>query len=289
MWYHQGTLRQAGTLPQRTGCGRTGAAQSDNVDRAPGRLLERMQRGREDMRFTLKTMMLWVGVAAGLLAVYVQFLAAYVPLWSLAIPCAILVAGACLSAWRFRRLAAVGFVGIAILSNTLYALASLYPDYMLTPALRIAWFMAFLPAIGALGTAWAKLATQVDATPRRSPWVSWASVLVLAMMPGITLATVWPLHLAFLVYRSSLESLADRVETGHSIVAPRWVGPFRLAASGFDPNSKTVGLFIDPNPGGRTGFVRFHSGVRETDHFSLLLGTDTNVELGTRWSYRQDD
>ncbi len=164
------------------------------------------------MRFTLKTMMLWVGVAAGLLAVYVQFLAAYVPLWSLAIPCAILVAGACLSAWRFRRLAAVGFVGIAILSNTLYALASLYPDYMLTPALRIAWFMAFLPAIGALGTAWAKLATQVDATPRRSPWVSWASVLVLAMMPGITLATVWPLHLAFLVYRSSLESLADRVE-----------------------------------------------------------------------------
>jgi hypothetical protein len=241
------------------------------------------------MRFTLKTMMLWVGVGAVALAVYVQFLAAHVPLWSLVIPCAILVAGACLSAWRFRRLAAVGFVGTTILSNTLYGLASLYPDYMITPALRIAWFMVVLPAIGVCGAAWAKLATQANATPRRSPWVSWPSVLVLAMMPGIVLATLWPLHLAFLVYRSSLESLADRVESGHSISAPLWVGPFRFAASGLDPDSRTVGLFIDPNPGGRTGFVRLHAGTEETDRFPLLFGTDTNLELGRSWSYRQDD
>ncbi len=241
------------------------------------------------MRFTLKRMMLWIAITAGLLAVHVQFLAAYVPFWSMAIPCLILVAGGCLSAWRFRRVALVGFVGLAILSNTLYTLASLYPDYMLRPALKIAWIMVVLPATGAFGAAWAKLATQAHATPRRSPWASWASVVVLAMTPGITVATVWPLHVAFLVYRPSLERLADRVETGYSINSPSWVGPFRLDGSGVDPYSNTVGLFIDPNPGGRTGFVRVHSEAPDTDHFALLLGTDTNVKLGWGWSYRQDD
>lgn len=73
------------------------------------------------------------------------------------------------------------------------------------------------------------------------------------------------------------------------IVSPHWIGPFRLAESAVDSDSKVVGLFIDPNPGGRTGFVRDHSESPEVDHFSILLGTDTNVDLGWGWSYRQDD
>jgi hypothetical protein len=71
--------------------------------------------------------------------------------------------------------------------------------------------------------------------------------------------------------------------------SPHWIGPFRLSESAVDSDSKMVALIIDPNPGGRTGFVRVRSESSEVDHFALLLGTDTNVELGWGWSYRQDD
>jgi hypothetical protein len=207
----------------------------------------------------------------------------------MAIPFLILLVGPCLWYWRWRRTAAIGFVGLSILSNCLYVVASIYPDYMLTPLLTLAWVLVFLPSIAALGTAWIKLATPGNAGPRRSPSTSWALVIVLAILPGITISTVWPLHLAFLAFRPRLERLADRVEAGQSFASPYWIGPFRLSESGVDSDSKTVGLFIDPNPGGRTGFVRVRAETPEADHFSLLLGTDTNVELGWGWSYRQDD
>ena len=233
-------------------------------------------------------MMLCIVCAAGFLTFYVQYLVTYIPFWLLAIPCLILLGGRCLWSWRWRRIAAIGFVGLSILSNCLYVVASIYPDYMLMP-LYIAWMLVLLPSIGALGTAWIKLATHDNADPRKSPFISWALVIVLAILPGITISTLWPLHLAFLASRPSLERLADRVEAGQMIVSPHWIGPFRLSESAVDSDSKTVGLFIDPNPGGRTGLVRVHSETPEVHPFALLLGTDTNVELGWGWSYRQDD
>jgi hypothetical protein len=155
--------------------------------------------------------------------------------------------------------------------------------------LKIAWVIVLFPLIVALGSAWAKFVTAENSVRRRSPSVSWAVVAVLAIMPAVTIATVWPIRLAFLVLRPSLERLADQVETGHAIVSPRSIGPYQLSASGCDPDSKTVGLFIDPNPSGRTGFVRVHSEEHEMQSFGWLLGTDTNIELGWGWSYRQDD
>jgi hypothetical protein len=143
------------------------------------------------VRFTLKSMMLCIACAAGFLTLYVQYLAAYIPFWLLAIPCLILLVGYCLWFWRCRRIAGIGFVGLSILSNCVYVVASIYP--------------------------------------------------------------VW------------------------------------LSESAVDSDLKIVGLFIDPNPGGRTGFVRVHSETLETHSFGLLRGTDTNVELGWGWSYRQDD
>jgi hypothetical protein len=234
-------------------------------------------------------MMLCIACAAGFLTLYVRYLATYVPIWLLALPCLILLVGPCLRFWRCRRFAAIGFFALSILSNCLYVVASIYPDYMLMPLLKIAWMLVFLPSMGALGTAWTKLATHGTSVPRRSPSISWALVIVLAILPAVTISTVWPLRLAFLAFRPSLERLADRAESGHLIVSPRWIGPFRLAESAVDSGSKIVSLFIDPSPGGRTGFVRAHTETLEVDHFSLLLGTDTNVELGWGWSYRQDD
>jgi hypothetical protein len=241
------------------------------------------------VRFTLKSMMLCIACAAGFLTLYVQYLAAYIPFWLLAIPCLILLVGYCLWFWRCRRIAGIGFVGLSILSNYAYVVASIYSDYMLMPLLKIAWMLVLLPSIGALGTAWTKLAAHDSAALRKSPSISWALVIALAVLPAVTISTVWPLHLAFLAFRPSLERLADRVEAGHMIASPHWIGPFRLSESAVDSDLKIVGLFIDPNPGGRTGFVRVHSETLETHRFGLLLGTDTNVELGWGWSYRQDD
>jgi hypothetical protein len=234
-------------------------------------------------------MMLCVAGAAGILTLYVQCLATYIPFWVLAIPCLILLVGLCLWFWRCRRIVAIGFVDLSILSNCLYVVASIYPDYMLMALLRIAWMLVLLPSIGALGTAWTKLSAHDNAASRKSPSISLALVIVMAILPAVTISTLWPLHLAFLAFRPSLERLADRVEGGQMIVSPHWIGPFRLSESAVDSDLTTVGLFIDPNPGGRSGFVRAHSQTLETHHFGLLIGTDTNVELGWGWSYRQDD
>jgi hypothetical protein len=234
-------------------------------------------------------MMLYIAGAAGFLTLYVRYLAAYIPFWLLAIPCAILFFGHCLWFWRCRQIAAIGFVGSSIVSNSLFVVASIVPDYMLMPLLKLSWMLVLLPSIGAVGTAWARLATGDNAVPRRWPSMAWALVIVLAILPAVTISTVWPLHLAFLAFRPSLERLANRVETGQPIVSPHWIGPFRLTESGVDSDLNTVGLFIDPNPGGRTGFVRVHSQTPERHRFALLVGTDTDVELGWGWSYRQDD
>jgi hypothetical protein len=233
-------------------------------------------------------MMFYVACSAGILA-YVRYLADYIPFWLLAIPCFILLAGLGLWCWQCRLIAAIGFGGFSVLTNSLYALACIYPDYMLMPLLKVAWMLVLLPVIGALGAAWAKLATEENAVRRKSPLVCWALVIVFANMPAVTFATVWPLHLAFLVFRPGLERLADRAEAGETLVMPQWIGPFRLSESAVDPDVNTVGLFIDPNPGGRTGLVRIRSYTPELDHFQLLIGTDTHVELGWGWSYRQDD
>jgi hypothetical protein len=233
--------------------------------------------------------MLAIVVAAGLCASLAQLLTFQLPLWWMAVPCLFFLVGRWLWSWRCRRIAAAGFVGLSLVGNLLYVAAAIYPDYMLRPLLRFGWMVVLFPLIGALGVAWAYLATEANASPQRSPFGAWSLVVILAVMPEVTLATLWPLHLAFLAFRPRLEQLADRVETGLDIHSPLWVGPFRLTASAVDKHMKAVGLFIDPNPNGRTGFVRVRSETPEGDHFDLLIGTDTNVELGRGWTYRQDD
>ena len=238
-------------------------------------------------------MALVVVMALVYLALDVLYSSASLPIWVLAIP--FLIFGSCLWPRKSRRLAAFGFGGLSILSNCFYVMASINPSYWLTPALIFLRRIAVLPAISALGTGWARIAIRADAKPRRSPFAAWALVVVLAIMPAISLLTLWPLRLAFLLCRPRLDSFEDRVDTGDWWIASScWVGPFRLCQSGVDPDSKTVGLFADPNPSGRSGLVRVHSETLVTDGtaqdaFTLLRGTETNVELGWGWSYRQDD
>ena len=245
------------------------------------------------MRFPIKYLMAIVAVAAVLLTLLVRLRASGVPLLLLPIPFLILLV-ILLATWPlwslpYRRVAAIGFVGTSILSNLLCTVAATYADYMLNPLLLATALIVGLPVVGAFGVAWARLATQENATPRRRPLATWALVVGSAVMPAVTLWTLWPLRLAFCAVRPGMERLADRAETGQMITSPVWIGPFRLAASAADPGSNSVGLFTDPNPNGRTGFVRVRPEAPESPRFGQLLGTDTFVELGWGWTYRQDD
>ena len=97
--------------------------------------------------------------------------------------------------------------------------------------------------------------------PSLSEAAAWLSVGVLALLPLFTLLTLWPLRLGFAASRPALEHIADQVAAGQTITYPQQVGLFRIAGSVVDPSSGSVGLLIDPNPNGYTGFVRVRPGT----------------------------
>lgn len=239
------------------------------------------------MRFNIRNLMLAVAVVAVLLAIQIGLLAYHVHLWALAIPCLFPALG-----WRLwrrgrRRIAAIGFIVLSASINLAYMVACLYFDYMINRTLWLTGLVIFVPAIASVGAAWAGLACREGVTPRMLP-SPWTIVTLSATTPFLTLATLWPLHLAFFVIRPSLERLADRVEAGHALVPPALIGPFHLEGSGVDRNG-TVGLYTDSNPNGRSGFVRVHPEATGSRRFDPLIGTDTSLYLGHGWSYRQDD
>jgi hypothetical protein len=144
------------------------------------------------------------------------------------------------------------------------------------------------PMIGGLGAAWVALASRQHASPRRSSPVAWLAVIALSGMPLVTLWTMWPLHLAFRASRPSLERLADQVAAGQISGFPRWAGVFRIAGSIVEPATGNVGLMIEPNPDGPTGFVRA-SPANPQNRAGTFRGDDLYVDLGWGWDYREED
>lgn len=115
-----------------------------------------------------------------------------------------------------RRAAAIGFWVSALLVNGLYASACTAPDDVLSALLLVVWLFIFAPTIGRIGMAWARLATEETAVPRRSPGMAWTAVIGLTLMPCLAVSTYWPLHLAFAVARPALDRLADQAAAGQS-------------------------------------------------------------------------
>jgi hypothetical protein len=233
-------------------------------------------------QFTIRTLMITVAVVAGLFALP-NGLGLMVVGSSL--PC-LAVFGAQWLVFRGRqRYSAFGFWVSATLINVLYAAACVAPDAYALPALYLGWMVIAAPVIGGFGAAWVRLATRQDATPRRSSPAGWLAVIALSGMPLVTLWTLWPLHLAFLASRPSLERLADQVAAGQVSGFPRWAGLFRIAGSAVEPATGNVGLMIEPNPNGPTGFVRALSQNRA----GPFRGDDLYVDLGRGWDYREED
>jgi hypothetical protein len=241
------------------------------------------------VRFTIRGLMIAVAILAGLLALpdgLREVAAALSPLSCLAL----------FTAWRllsrgYRRLAGACFWGLAIVANVLLAAFCVVPKFESLVVLFLVWLFILLPTIAGLGSAWAILATREVAATRRVSGLAWLSVVVLSVMPGVTVWTGWPLHLAFLMARPALERLADEVAAGQAIPSPRWVGPFRVAGSAVDRATGNVGLMIDPNPNHPIGFIRDRN-CRTRSYCTCvepIRGDVLHLVLGDEWSYREED
>ncbi len=120
---------------------------------------------RSRAQFSIKSMMIIVGVVAVVLAIPSDS-RALVPY--LGFPCLAVFAAHWIVLRERRRLAACCFGGLAIGINSLYAGACVYPHYMLLPALFLGWMFIVVPTLAGLGAAWASLAAREDAVPRLS-------------------------------------------------------------------------------------------------------------------------
>jgi hypothetical protein len=201
----------------------------------PGR---RAMRGPR-VRFTIRSLMIAIGVMAVLLILPSGW---GITVIALSLSCLILIAGQWLVFRGHRHLAAFGFWFLAILINGLYAAACIAPNLYLLILVLLGWLVIVISTIMGLGAAWATLSTREGAVPRRSIPAAWSSFLGLAVLPALTLSTFWPLHIAFLTARPTLELLADQVAAGQAAGFPQRAGLFRLAGSAVDPVSGNVGL-----------------------------------------------
>ncbi len=83
--------------------------------------------------------------------------------------------------------------------------------------------------------------------------------------------------------------LADRVAAGQPLTFPRRAGLFPLAGSALDAATGNIGLMIDPNPSGPTGFVREGNRTNDARLFSPIGGDDLAVDPGGGWWYCEAD
>jgi hypothetical protein len=191
----------------------------------------------------------------------------------------------------FRRLSALCFGVMVALSNTWSAALCTYVLDMGGAFLMfLGWFLAF-PIVISTGVVWASAATRRNARRQRPAVLAWLVVLVSAFLPLSMLLTFWPFRLAFLASRPALDRLADRVVAGQAVTSPEWVGLFRVVGSAVEPSNGNIGLIIDPDPSGRSGFVRVSDGPRIPAGRSNgpFHNLNFDLQLRDRWWYECED
>jgi hypothetical protein len=201
----------------------------------------------------------------------------------LALTCWAVVRGRC-------RPAAVSFGASVVVANGLVAPLCVYCHGSGWPGVYVGLFCGIPMALG-FGIAWAVAATRRDTPRARSPRVLRAPLFVLllavsaAVTPLITLWTLWPLRVAFLVSSPALERLADRVAAGQAPPFPIRAGLYRIVGCATDPCTGNIALITDANPGGREGFVRYQLGTPHGPFSSLWMG----MNLSRRWAFEMEE
>lgn len=194
--------------------------------------------------------------------------------------------------WRafrpHRRLAAWAFGTLGVATNVACVVISVYynsfPGILL---MMLGWFLTFPLTLG-FGAAWASAAVGAGVVPGRSRVLIWPVVVAAAFLPVVTLFSAWPLRLAFLISRPALDRLADQVAGGMSPRFPIRAGFFSVVGSDVDSPSGSIGLVIDPNPAGRSGFVRVPPGA-EGRRMGPFTNLDQDLSLGHGWWYDSED
>jgi hypothetical protein len=243
---------------------------------------------QQRVRFKVRSLMIAVAVLAVLLK------CALTPI-ALIVAFGLLYVALTVSLWwmfrGFRRLSALCCGVVAGLINTLSAGVCIYRLNMGGAFLMLlGWFWTFPIVIGT-GVAWAGAVTRRTAKPRRSPMLVWPLVIVLSFLPLSMVVASWPFRLAFLVSGPAMDRLADRVVAGQSVSRPERVGLFRVVGSAVQPSTGNVGLIIDADPSGWSGFVRV--GARPSTLEARSEGPFHNLnfdmQLRENWWYECED
>jgi hypothetical protein len=236
-------------------------------------------------RYTIGGFMILIAVVAGLCALPTGLALLLIPL---SIPCLAVAIARRMFLRRRLRLAAYSFWGLAIAINTLTAFSCITPNSHLLRPIFLGLIFIGLPTIVALGTAWAVMFARQSSVTRQTSDAAGMAIFVLTILPIVTLWSLWPLHLAFLISRPAMTRLADQVAAGMAVEFPQRIGLFSVVSAAVSPVSSDVGLMLKPSPRGLTGFVRARPGSAPKSN-GLIAGSNLNVGLGDGWSYREDD
>jgi hypothetical protein len=242
---------------------------------------------RPRRRFTICSLMLAIAVIAGILAMagVARVLAGLLCIASLyLIAASWIVEGGTSN----RPLAAGTFWAVALCVNLIAVVCCLPPDYLVLGTVFLALLIVGIPSIVAFGVAWVRLMDGEGAVPPRSVEVGGLLVFIMALLPLVTLGTFWPLRLAFFNSYPAFQRMADEVAAGRTLVFPQSVGLFQINGTDFDPVSGNVGLMIEPDRSHPAGFVRLGTGPAASLS-SPFSGSNLHVELGGKWSYREED
>jgi hypothetical protein len=191
----------------------------------------------------------------------------------------------------FRRVSAICFGLVAALSNIMTAGLCIYRLSKVGVVLMLlVWLLAF-PLVFGAGIAWATAATRRAARSQRSPFWAWPLVIASGILPLTMVFTLWPLRLAFLASTPALDGLADRVAAGQGVTSPEWACLFRVVGSAVESSNGNVGLIIDPDPSGRSGFVRVGAspGLPAWGSGGPFYNLNLDMRLGDRWRYQRED
>ena len=190
---------------------------------------------------------------------------------------------------RTRAFRAFGIASMAV--NCSFAWLSVYALNLWGMAGMFLGMLCGMPMILGFGTAWAAAATRRDSVRRRSPFLAWPLVIVLVTLPTTMLFTHWPLRLAFFASRPALDRLADRAAAGQILPYPTRAGLFVVIGWEVDWSTGNVGLIIDPDASGRTGFVRLGPGskISGPGHIGPLFNLAADWEMVAGWQYQTED
>lgn len=237
---------------------------------------------RSGVRFTIGNLMIAIAVVAVLLALPAVVAAIAM---ALSLPWLCWIGARWLISRQHQCLAAMSFWSLATLINVVVAWACIAPNPRSYGLVFLVVVVIAIPMTVTLGRAWVLLLTSEEEVPASCREAAAFSVFLAAVLPILTLWTLWPLHVAFLVARPRMERLADQVAAGKPIRFPRRVGLFRIAAPVTQPVSGYPGLLIRKDPYTSPGFVRVQPGTTRTTH-GPIVGVNFDVYLGGGWWYR---